>query len=206
MVVRLEEAALGTKQGRSAVVYKSGNSLNIAFCFTCIHFFSIANDSTCPVLSLECACRCHADFIAFAPSISERPVTHHTTRHKNNPARRADRRQYPDITSRLPSYIFPPARENKTLQHHPAPSYHPFHPELQQPSTKTCDTSPRPRISAPSCPTSATTVPPATSRPDPVSAILSSARSATAGDISISFVRIVSRSRRETIDTGVSIA
>ena len=45
MVVRLEEAALGTKQGRSAVVYKSGNSLNIAFCFTCIHFFSIANDS-----------------------------------------------------------------------------------------------------------------------------------------------------------------
>jgi len=39
---RLGQAALGTKQGRSAVVYNTGNSLNIAFDLTCIHFLSIA--------------------------------------------------------------------------------------------------------------------------------------------------------------------
>lgn len=42
MVSRLGQAALGTKQGRSAVVYNTGNLLNIAFNFTCIHFLSIA--------------------------------------------------------------------------------------------------------------------------------------------------------------------
>lgn len=147
---------------------------------------------------------CQQDVITFAPSTFEQPVTHLPARHKNNPTRHVEHRQNPDITTfRLYLSTSTPKHDS------PGPAYSfpsPFPFSATTTSNKDCNTSLRLRIGAPSCPTSAITVLPVTSRLDPVPAILSSARSATPGVTSTSFVREVSPSRTEHIDTGVSVA
>lgn len=146
---------------------------------------------------------CQQDVITFALSTFEQPVAHHPARHKNNPTQRVEHRQHPDnTTSRLCLSTSTPKHDSL------APAYSfalalPFSATIT--SNKNCNTLPKYRIGAPSCPTSATTVLPVTSRPDPVSAILSSARSATPGVTFTSFVLEVSPSRTEHIDTGVSV-
>jgi hypothetical protein len=151
--------------------------------------------------SFTCVSVCWQDVITFAPSVLERPLTHHPSRHKNNPARRPGHRQHLDLTTFIP-YLSTGTRKYNS----PAPSYCAFHSELpQQHPTKTA-TSQQDPASTPSCPTSATTARPAISQPGPVFAILSSARSATPGVTSTSSAHVVSPSRTEATNTGVSVA
>jgi len=87
---------------------------------------------------------CQQDVITFALSTFEQPVTHHPARHKNNPTRRVEHRQHPDITtSRLYLSTSTPKHDS------PAPAYSfapPFPFSATTTPNKDCNTSPKPRI------------------------------------------------------------
>lgn len=110
MVTRLEEAALGTKQGRSAVVYKTSNPLNIALYFTRIHFPSTANDS--PDVFFHLSVRVVVTRTS-SPSLLPNPNDQSLTTLRDTKTIPHDAPTTDSApTSQLPSYIYPLARDS----------------------------------------------------------------------------------------------